>query len=198
VIGVHPRAPIPLRICVQFVYFIMPVLRKKDISGPALAFVTTTVTDWLPVFESEERALLATLQLRETATIYEVAIMAYAIMPSHLHCALGLKDVSMLVSVMQAYKSLVSRKLNSETMHRLHPSLYEDGRFNLWKRRFDDLIVYSQKQFKTKPEYIHDNPVRAGLVSNAIDWKFSSARDWLLDQRGLIEIDKDFAWLESD
>jgi hypothetical protein len=43
----------------------MPVMRKKDLSGPALAFVITTVRDWLPVFQNEERAQLAAPLLQE-------------------------------------------------------------------------------------------------------------------------------------
>jgi putative transposase len=39
---------------------------------------------------------------------------------------------------------------------------------------------YPQHCFK----YIHDNPVKAGLVENAIDWQFSSARDYFGSREG--------------
>ena len=62
-------------------------------------------------------------------------------------------------------------------------------------RRFDDLIIYSEKQLRIKLEYIHNNPVRAGLTENALDWKYSSAVDWLSDKKGMIDIVKDYSWL---
>ena len=64
------------------------------------------------------------------------------------------------------------------------------GKYKLWKDRFDDLIVTSPKVLETKINYIHLNPVRAGLVKEMIDWKYSSARNYYLDDDSLICIDK--------
>jgi len=44
-------------------------------------------------------------------------------------------------------------------------------------------------------DYIHNNPVKAGLVASAVDWKYSSAVDWLTDKDGLAKIDKEYHWL---
>lgn len=48
--------------------------------------------------------------------------------------------------------------------------------------RFDDLVIVSQKQFGIKLNYIHENPVRKELVTNAVEWKWSSAKFWLFDE----------------
>ena len=45
---------------------------------------------------------------------------------------------------------------------------------------------------KKKIEYIHYNPVRKGLVEKAEDWKYSSAGDYQLDRKGLLDIVKNF------
>jgi len=50
---------------------------------------------------------------------------------------------------------------------------------NLWTR---DAIC-------SEIEYIHDNPVRKGLVDTAIEWEWSSAREWLLGEKGPIPLD---------
>lgn len=39
-------------------------------------------------------------------------------------------------------------------------------------------------------EYIHNNPVRAGLVTRAIDWKWSSARDWAGIDCSILPVDR--------
>jgi hypothetical protein len=44
-------------------------------------------------------------------------------------------------------------------------------------------------------DYIHTNPVKAGFVANAVDWKYSSAVGWLTDKEGLVKIDKEYQWL---
>ena len=40
-------------------------------------------------------------------------------------------------------------------------------------------------------DYAHENPVRAGLVESPTDWEWSSAREWLLDLKGIIPIARD-------
>ena len=47
--------------------------------------------------------------------------------------------------------------------------------FKLWMDRFDDVVIYSDKVLRTKISYIHDNPVRAGLVKEAADWEILDA-----------------------
>ncbi|MCP4569837.1 MAG: hypothetical protein GY841_19835 [FCB group bacterium] len=67
----------------------------------------------------------------------------------------------------------------------------------MWKRRFDDVIIVSEEQFNIKLQYIHNNPVKADLVDELTNWPFSSARAWLLNEPGDIEIVKDFDWVQD-
>ena len=39
-----------------------------------------------------------------------------------------------------------------------------------------------------KLDYIHLNPVRAGYVANASDWLYSSAIDYFMDKKGLLDV----------
>ena len=42
---------------------------------------------------------------------------------------------------------------------------------------------------KIKVNYIHNNPVKAGLVDEDIKWKYSSARNYLKDDHSVLAID---------
>ena len=114
-------------------------------------------------------------------------------MPSHVHALMGLPEVGQLAKVMQAYKSLASRQIKTFDLGKYQNMLFEKGRFQLWKRHFDDLVVTTERQLRIKLEYIHANPVRAGLVSDPCNYMYSSASDWLENRPGIIPIDKDFA-----
>ncbi len=46
----------------------------------------------------------------------------------------------------------------------------------IWMPRFDRVAINTESVFRTKLEYIHYNPVKAGLVSKAEDWRWSSAK----------------------
>jgi putative transposase len=42
--------------------------------------------------------------------------------------------------------------------------------------RFDDVVIKSDRIMRIKVNYIHQNPVRAGLVQKGEEWPYSSAR----------------------
>ena len=48
----------------------------------------------------------------------------------------------------------------------------------LWQARFFDRTLRTVKEYNEKVEYIHLNPVRAGLVSRAADWRWSSFNEY--------------------
>jgi len=173
----------------------MVVRKRLKIQGSALVFVTTTVKDWLPVFTMESAADSTITQFSETIQIFKVSLMGYVLMPSHLHALIGFSEVEKLSEFIQTFKSLSSRRIKQLKLAKYNNKLYANGMLSLWKPRFDDIIITSEKQFKIKLEYIHNNPVKAGLVAKASDWKYSSAADWYDNRQGLIKIEKNFNWL---
>jgi putative transposase len=46
----------------------------------------------------------------------------------------------------------------------------------VWQARYYGFNLWSRQKLDEKLEYIHLNPVRAGLVEKAVEWKWSSAR----------------------
>jgi len=96
---------------------------------------------------------------------------------------------------MQSFKILSSKAVKEKASVWIRRRLTVKSRFRLWKPRFDSLIVNSEKQFRIKLEYIHNNPVKAGFVNKSSDWLYSSAQDWLEGKTGLLPIDKNFSWV---
>jgi len=53
-------------------------------------------------------------------------------------------------------------------------------------QRFDDEVIRNREMFLTKLRYIHNNPVKAGLVENPEDYKYSSARNYMFGDHSVI------------
>jgi putative transposase len=155
-----------------------------------MAFVTTAVNGWTPVLADPTLAREVALQLSETTTHFETSIIAYVIMPSHVHALLGVKRIEDLSRLMQAFKAIATSRIVPLMSETQRAQFGANRQFRLWRPRFDDLIVRSEEQFRTKIEYIHNNPVKARLCERGWDYEFSSARDWLLGESGVIPIDK--------
>ncbi|GGA85411.1 hypothetical protein GCM10008015_27700 [Flavobacterium palustre] len=50
-------------------------------------------------------------------------------------------------------------------------------------------MVFTLKVFEQKLNYIHQNPVVTGFVTDPIDWKYSSARNYGNDDHTILSID---------
>lgn len=44
-----------------------------------------------------------------------------------------------------------------------------------WQAKYHAFTIYERGKVEEKIAYMHLNPVKAGLVSKAVDWKWSSA-----------------------
>ena len=98
-------------------------------------------------------------------------------MPHHIH---------FLVSTPEgmAISALVRRiKANSARRFKLMLSEGTDSEFNeqrglnrrqVWQRSFRSFVVEAEEIFKQKRTYIHANPVRAELVRNELNYRWSS------------------------
>ena len=63
------------------------------------------------------------------------------------------------------------RKLRHEEWKRRHW-------YSLWDHESNVFSIFSEAMLMQKVNYIHLNPVRAGLVERAGDYRWSSARLW--------------------
>ncbi len=163
-----------------------------------MVFITTTVRNWLPIFSDRDCALTALDQLRETVNYHDLSLVAYVLMPSHVHLLLGFKHIEIMSKVMQSFKLLSAHRLKPLIPLEFANELHIGDSFRMWQPRFDDVIIHSEKQFKIKIEYIHNNPVKAGLVHTAMHYEYSSAGDWLSDKKGPLPVDKDWSWLKDN
>ena len=159
----------------------MPTVSKDS---PCL-FITTVTRYRLPVFRTDALKGIACRALDEARRSGGFALFAYVIMPEHLHV---LAD-----GTLKASETL--RYVNGILSHRVISYLKEGGfttsleklrgvakdrrhEYSLVDHHSNALPVFSESFFMEKVNYIHLNPVRAGLVARAEEYRWSSARCW--------------------
>ena len=62
-------------------------------------------------------------------------------------------------------------------------------KYQFWQHHNKPIELWSEKVIEQKINYVHNNPIESGFVTDAADWKYSSARNFLEDQT-IIEIDQ--------
>lgn len=58
-----------------------------------------------------------------------------------------------------------------------------------WQQNNQPIEIWSLKVFEQKLNYIHNNPIETGFVTDAVDWKYSSARNYANNDQSILEID---------
>lgn len=61
--------------------------------------------------------------------------------------------------------------------------------FQFWKQDYHPIELNSAILIKQRLNYLHENPIRSGLVWEAWHFKYSSAIDYYTNEKGLIKIE---------
>ena len=93
-------------------------------------------------------------------------LLAWVIMPNHVHFLFEMVDGWPLGEVLHGLKSFTSHEANK--------ILHRSGDF--WYRDYRDRYIRDREHLHEMIRYIHENPVKAGLVAKAQAWPWSSAR----------------------
>ena len=165
------------------------------IKTPCLLYIRTPVINLVPVFQMEELALEAVLQLGSAARQNDLAIVGYSILPSYMQALIAPREEFDLSQFMYTYKWLSSRAIMCMELGEFAQRLTRKGKFKLWMRRYDHHIITTNEQFQKRLDYIHNDPVEKRITITPSDWRFSSAGDWLLHRDGYIEVEKDIGWI---
>jgi len=109
----------------------------------------------------------------KTGSSRVVDIIAYCIMPTHIHLILRqLKDKGISV-----FMSLVSNSYSR------YFNLKYKRKGPLWEREFQNILVSSDEQLLHLSRYIHLNPTTGFLTERPEGWRFSSYREFLGEER---------------
>jgi REP element-mobilizing transposase RayT len=171
---------------------------KKDFTP---YFLTTTVIDWLPIFEIESIRKIVIDSLNFLIEKKNLIIYGYCIMNNHLHMIANTESPYLLKDVMRDFKRFTSTRItealmnfyneNQDFLTHFHWAAENHSKqilSKVWKDGNHAIELYSTKFFRQKLNYIHFNPVRAGYVDYIEDWPFSSAKDYLGGQSVLKKV----------
>ena len=121
----------------------------------------------------------------EVLNQYQATCVGFVIMPDHVHALVWFSKPGQLSSFMHSWKRRSSIGLR-EWYRQISPQYAADfgegDRF--WQPKYYAFEIDERKKLEEKLQYMHLNPVRAGLVSKATDWGWSSAR-WYEWQRSV-------------
>ena len=156
-----------------------------------LYYVTLQVVQWVDIFTRPAYRYIIIDSIKYCIQEKGLVVFAYVIMSNHVH---------MLIQSMIGKLSETLRDMKRHTSKTIIDAIKEgnesrrdwmlpifrqaaakhvrNNEYQLWTHENHPELIYSNKFITQKINYIHENPVRSGIVERAEDYLFSSARNY--------------------
>ena len=165
-------------------------------------FITTTVVDWIDVFTRKNYRDSVIDCLNYCIQNKGMVVYGYVIMTNHIHIIVQ-SEQGELSNLLRDFKKFTAKtileKIQTEPesrrewmLERFQKATESHSRnknYQFWQYGNHPEEIYSNKFMWSKLDYIHLNPVRAGIVTKASEYIYSSANNYVADI-GLIPITK--------
>ena len=93
-------------------------------------------------------------------------LIAWSIMPNHVHVLIETLEGWPLGGIVHSWKTWTAKEINAH--------LGRTG--SVWQREYHDRYIRDGEHLANVTRYIEQNPVKAGLCSEATEWRWGSAR----------------------
>lgn len=157
-------------------------------------FVTFSCYRRQPFFHNSRTYDLFPSCLERMRRRFRLRVYGYVVMPEHVHLLLSEPEQCTLADAIHFLKLSFTKRLRSHVSAQktgANPGHESPGSF--WQKRYYDRNVRDNEEFIHALKYIHQNPVKRGLVEKAEDWPWSSYRHYALDEEGIVAVESPWA-----
>ena len=145
-------------------------------------FYTATIYEWKHLLADDCNKEIIIDSLRYLVTNKKIVLNAFVIMSNHFHCIwqplYGFTPSDIQNSFLKFTAQQLKKSLEKKNQELRTPFLVNkpDRKYQIWKRRSLSIELSSDAVFEQKLNYIHYNPVKAGLCECPEDYYYSSAK----------------------
>ncbi|MEI9945513.1 MAG: transposase [Chitinophagaceae bacterium] len=169
----------------------------------AVYFITFAVVEWADVFTRKEYRDIVLESIKHCQEKKGLLLHAWCIMSNHLHLIISARDNN-LSDLLRDFKKFTSKQVikaiaenKQESRREWLLSIFkkageENSRnttYQFWRQDNQPKELFSPAFIFQKLNYIHNNPVEAGIVDNPEEYLYSSARDYKQTRKcGLLDV----------
>ena len=166
-------------------------------------FVTFTVVGWIDVFSRDCYKDIFINSLQFCSIHKGLLLHAWIIMTNHAHLIISshtnkiehlVRDIKKFTSK-QIIRAIIENPQESrkEWMVNIFSFTGQNNNNNkdyqFWKQDYHPIELDNAEKLKQRLDYLHENPVRAGLVWEPWHYKYSSAIDYYTKEKGLLNLE---------
>lgn len=139
------------------------------------------------IFSTKEMKEKYKMLVKENIQKSNVKLLSYCIMSNHAHMLMYVQNLQEMSKLMQKINTSFARIYNRK-----------NNRVGfVFRDRFTVQQILSQQHLYNCLAYIHNNPVKAGIVNNPIDYKYSSYIEWVTQKEIIDEMSNELIFGED-
>ena len=152
-------------------------------------YITLTVIDWVDVFTRKDYRDILIDSLQYCMREKGLQMYEFVIMSNHAHLIMA-SDKVPLPDILRDFKKFTAKKIIEAIIHgnesrkewMLKKFAFAGNRnsnntnYQFWQQDYHAVELSTKKMWDQRVQYIHNNPVRAGIVENVEDYVYGSAR----------------------
>ena len=150
-------------------------------------FITITCYKWIHILNKDANKEIITNSLSFLVQTKRIEVYAFVIMNNHFHLIWQIQKGNKREDVQRDFLKFTSQQLlnrikkeNSILLKELLVNL-KDRKYQVWQRNSLSIELRSEQVYQQKLNYIHNNPVKAGLCELPEEYKYSSAKFYELN-----------------
>ena len=170
----------------------------------AAHFITFAVVEWIDVFTRSAYADIVVESLHFCQQNKGLRVHAWCLMSNHIHLIISATPPASLSGLIRDFKKFTSSQVihaieNNEKESRKNWMLWvfrkagernkRNDVYQFWQQDNHPIECSTPEMLKSRMRYLHENPLRAGMVRSEWNYVYSSANDYYNNGKGLIEID---------
>jgi len=141
-------------------------------------FVTSVTRDRTPLFEERKAVDILAAAVTFYQTRGDFKLLGYVIMPDHVH---------FLIIPQQGTISDIMRNVKAYTGNAIRRGLGICS--DVWQDSFYDHVMMDANDLEIRLNYIHDNPLRKGVVDDPDDYHYSSYINFFTEREPILQVD---------
>ncbi len=154
-----------------------------------MTFFTATCLNWRHLLEKDQRKEIIINSLRYLVEDNRIWLYGFVIMPNHIHLLWSKQEKWFDKNIQQMFLKYTAQQIkfllvdtDSKNELEFYRSSQNDRMFHFWERRPYKATMYNRQVAEQKLDYIHNNPVKAGLCQFSEEYKYSSAAFYELNR----------------
>ena len=171
--------------------------RYTIVDSEGVYFLTSSIVEWIPALIGRDILDMMVESLSYCRKKKGLRLYAYVLMENHIHMIAAAPELGKVIQSFKRYTAQEILRLTEASGREwlLNQFAYYKARHKqtsehqIWQEGFHPQLIGTDAMLHQKIHYIHENPVRRGWVEAPEYWRYSSARNYLLDDHSVLELD---------